>query len=474
MKNLLLFVCLFSLSVKAQTVALQSFATGFTSAVDIAHAPNDPRLFVVQQGGIIKVVNSTGTVNATPFLTLTTATIATGGERGLLGLAFHPNYATNGYFYVNYTRAGNGDTVIARYTVSASDPNVADPTSAVILMVIDQPDSNHNGGTIKFGSDGYLYIGMGDGGGAGDTDGYAQNMSLTHPDVVSNPSRIYLGKMLRIDVNSPGGVLNYGIPSTNPFASEAGKQEIWANGLRNPWKFSFNRTNGDLWIADVGQSAAEEINRIASPLPNTGLNFGWRCFEGNAVYSTTIQPCPTYASTVPPVTQYGHGSSRCSITGGYAYTGSTYPSFANKYFFADYCTAEIGYITGASGPITWALNPAGTLTTFGEDMNGELYCAISGVVYKIIDSSMSVSDFEKNGFSMFPNPAKDMVSIKNAPNVALSKIELFDITGKLLMTELTEAAPENSFDISALAKGMYVVAIETQSGNKYQSKLIVE
>lgn len=474
MKKLLLLIGFLTVSANAQTVALQSFATGFTSAVDIQHAPNDSRLFVVQQGGIIKVVSATGVVNPTPFLTLTTATIVSGNERGLLGLAFHPNYATNGYFYVNYTRAGDGDTVIARYTVSSSDPNVADPTSAVILMTIDQPAPNHNGGTIKFGSDGFLYIGMGDGGGAGDTDGYAQNLSLTHPEVATNPSRIHLGKMLRIDVDSPGGVLNYGIPPTNPYASEAGKREIWAYGLRNPWKFSFNRLNGDLWIADVGQDAIEEVNKIASPLSNAGLNFGWRCYEGNAVYSTTIGTCPTYASTVAPVTQYTHASGRRSITGGYAYTGSTYPNFANKYFFADYSTAEIAYITGTNSAITWALNPAGTLTTFGEDSSGELYCAISGVVYKIIDSSMSVSDFEKNGFSMFPNPAKEMVSIKSTTNVALSKIELFDITGKLLMTELTEAAPENSFDISALAKGMYVVAIETQSGNKYQSKLIVD
>lgn len=473
MKKTLLFILLCAFTVNAQTVALQSFATGFSSAVEITHAPNDPRLFVVEQGGIIKVVSSTGTVNATPFLSLPSTLIASGGERGLLGLVFHPNYATNGYFYVNYTRAGDGDTVIARYTVS-SNPDVADASSAVVLMTIDQPASNHNGGTIKFGPDGFLYIGMGDGGGAGDTSGYAQNLSLTHSQIATNPSRIYLGKMLRIDVNSTSGSLNYSIPSTNPYATETGKGEIWAYGLRNPWKFSFNKANGDLWIADVGQSVAEEINKIPNPLPNTGLNFGWRCFEGNTVYSTTIQPCPVYASTVPPVTQYGHGSSRCSITGGYAYTGSTYPNFANKYFFADYCTAEIGYITGTNSTITWALNPTGTLTTFGEDRNGELYCAISGTVYKIIDSSLSISEFEKNGFLMYPNPAKDKVFIRSMNDLALSKVQLYDISGKLLLTQMAEVSAEHNFDISTLAKGMYLVSIETQSGSRYQSKLAVE
>ncbi|MGC4040692.1 MAG: PQQ-dependent sugar dehydrogenase [Flavobacterium sp.] len=459
MKKILLLLSLFTLMANAQTVALQSFATGFSSAVEITHAPNDSRLFVVQQGGIIKVVSAAGVVNATPFLTLTTTTIATGGERGLLGLAFHPNYASNGYFYVNYTRASDGATVIARYTVS-SNPDIADASSGTVLMTIAQPFSNHNGGTIKFGPDGYLYIGMGDGGDAGDPGDRAQNINVN------------LGKMLRIDVNSGSP---YSSPSTNPyFGATAGNDEIWAIGLRNPWKFSFNRLTGDLWIADVGQGVAEEINMIASPLPNTGLNFGWRCYEGDLTYDVSSGNCPPYSSTVPRITQYGHSLSRCSVTGGYFYTGSTYPNFANKYFFADYCTAEIAYISGTNATITWALNPAGSLTTFGEDMNGELYCAISGVVYKIIDSSMSISDFEKNGFTMYPNPAKDKVFIKSATNVELSKIELFDITGKLLLTELAQTAAENNFSISSLAKGMYVVAIETQTGNKYQSKLIVD
>ena len=330
-KILLLSACLFSLVNYAQTITPVSFGTGFSAALAIEHPANDSRLFVVQQGGLIRILNTNGTVNATPFLNLTSLTTGS-GERGLLGLAFHPNYASNGLFFVNYTNL-SGNTVIARYGVSA-DPNVAN-TTGTILMTINQPASNHNGGSLRFGPDGYLYIGMGDGGGAGDTSGYAQNLDTAYPAISGNPSRIYLGKMLRIDVNTIAGALNYGFPPTNPYVTQAGKEEIWAYGLRNPFKFSFNRTNGDLWIADVGQGNIEEIDKVTNPL-TTGLNFGWRCYEGNAVYSTTIGTCPAYASTVAPNAQYTHTAGRCSITGGYYYTGSTYPNFQNKYFFADY------------------------------------------------------------------------------------------------------------------------------------------
>ncbi|UPT71799.1 MAG: PQQ-dependent sugar dehydrogenase [Flavobacterium sp. JAD_PAG50586_2] len=458
MKKLLLFISFIAFSANSQTVSLQSFATGFSSPVEIAHPVGDARLFVVQQGGIIKILNPSGVVNATPFLTLTSATVLSGGERGLLGLAFHPNYATNGFFYVNYTRAGDGATVIARYSVSAN-PDIADATSAMVLLTIAQPAINHNGGTIKFGPDGFLYIGMGDGGFGGDPDNRAQNINDN------------LGKMLRIDVDSASP---YGIPSTNPYVGVAGNDEIWAIGLRNPWKFSFNRLNGDLWIADVGQSAAEEINKIASPLPNTALNFGWRCFEGSLTYDTSAGDCPGFASTVAPVTQYGHGSGRCSITGGYFYTGTMYPNFANKYFFADYCTAEIGYLSGTSSTITWALNPAGSITTFGEDMNGELYAIVSGTIYKTIDSSLGMNDFNKAGLSFYPNPAKTEIFIKNETETAVSNVKIFDLAGKLILTKSVANEATPSIVIGALSSGLYLISIEDLTGNQYKSKLIVE
>ena len=462
MKNyLLLTISFFCFSISAQTIALQSFATGFNAPTEITHPVNDTRLFVVQQAGIIKILNSNGTVNATPFLTLTTSTISTSGnERGLLGLTFHPNYATNGYFYVNYTRAGDAATVVARYSVSAN-PNVADPASGTVILTVAQPFSNHNGGSIKFGPDGYLYIGMGDGGSAGDPGNRAQNINEN------------LGKILRIDVNSASP---YGIPPTNPYVGIAGNDEIWSIGMRNPWKYSFNRLNGDLWVADVGQNIVEEIDHITSPLP-VGLNFGWRCYEGNATYDTSSGTCPAYSSTVVPFATYTHAATNgCSITGGYFYTGSTYPNFVNKYFFADYCNNQIGTVN-TSGVITWTTPlTGGAFTTFGEDINGELYIASAGngVVYKIIDSSLAVNNFNKNGLSFYPNPAKTEIFIKNSPETTVSKVKIFDVTGKLILSETIENTDNPSVTIAALTSGLYLIAVEDSNGNQYQSKLIVE
>jgi glucose/arabinose dehydrogenase len=469
MKKLLLFsATLFSLLSAAQTLSLQSFATGFSSAVEIAHPANDSRLFIVQQGGLIRVLNSNGTVNATPFLNLSTL-ISTGSERGLLGLAFHPNYATNGLFFVNYTNT-SGNTVIARYSVSAN-PNIAN-TAGTILMTINQPYSNHNGGSIKFGPDGYLYIGMGDGGSGGDPQGYSQNLDLANTNVAANPSRIYLGKMLRIDVDTTSGSLNYGIPPTNPYVGQTGKEEIWARGVRNPWKFSFNRLNGDLWIADVGQNEVEEINKVASPLPNTGLNFGWRCYEGNVAYNTS--GCAAMSTMTMPIAQYTHSATGgCSVTGGYVYTGSLYPNLQNKYVFADYCTGELGII-GSSGTISWNFNFTGTVPSFGEDKDGELYLSSGSVIYKIVDTSLINSEFEKAGFTMAPNPAKNTFTIKSNAEITASAIELYDLSGKLLLNKKGEINQENTISIENLSRGMYLVSVIATNGNKYTSKLVVE
>lgn len=458
MKKILpLVLGLLTITSFAQTIGLQSFATGFSAPVEIAHPNNDARLFVVQQAGLIRIVNANGTVNATPFLSLGTNVILSGGERGLLGLAFHPNYATNGFFYVNYTRAGDGATVIARYSVS-SDPNIADASSGTVLLTVAQPFSNHNGGSIKFGSDGYLYIGMGDGGSGGDPGNRAQNINEN------------LGKMLRLDVDSASP---YGIPPTNPYVGVAGNDEIWAIGLRNPWKFSFNRLNGDLWIADVGQNAIEEVNKTAFPLPNTALNYGWRCYEGNVVYDNS-GGCPTYANTVAPISVYTHGSTgRCSITGGYFYTGATYPNFANKYFFADYCTGEIGWIDSV-GNITWGFNATGVITTFGEDKDGELYVANGGTIYKMIDTSLATDDFSQNGLSLYPNPAKDTFFLKNSASLPLDSLQIIDLTGKVIHTQKLTETEINSINSTGIAKGIYIVTLTNQTGKLFQSKLAVE
>ena len=458
MKKVLLTILAFTSTLAfSQTIAIQSFATGFSGAVEIVHA-NDSRLFVVQQGGLIRILNADGTKNTTPFLNLSSL-VSTGGERGLLGLAFHPDYATNGYFFVNYTNT-SGNTVIARYSVNSGNPDIANITGT-ILMTISQPYTNHNGGSIKFGADGYLYIGMGDGGSGGDPGNRAQNINEN------------LGKMLRIDVNSTISPF-YTSPATNPYVGVAGNDEIWAIGLRNPWKFSFNRLNGDLWIADVGQGAIEEINKIVNPLPNTGINFGWRCYEGNSTYNTS--GCAPSSTMTFPFAQYARSGGACSVTGGYFYTGSTYPNFQNKYFFTDYCDDKIRMVNSA-GVITTTTSFSGNnFVTFGEDMNGELYIAgiSSGTIYKIIDSSLSSSDFENNGFSLYPNPAKESFTIKSSTSNLATKIDVIDLTGKLLFTKELSSIPENTIATTALSKGIYLISVETTNGTNYTTKLIVE
>ncbi|WP_447635676.1 PQQ-dependent sugar dehydrogenase [Flavobacterium microcysteis] len=450
--TLQLLVLLFSTFAFSQTIGIVPFATGFNNPIEIAHA-GDSRLFVVEQSGVIKILNSNGTTNATPFLNITSI-ISCCGERGLLGLAFHPNYATNGFFYVNYTNTA-GNTVIARYSVS-SNPDVAN-TTGTILMTVNQPFSNHNGGTIKFGPDGYLYIGMGDGGSGGDPGNRAQNINEL------------LGKMLRIDVNSGSP---YGIPPTNPYAgATAGADEIWAIGLRNPWKFSFNRLNGDLWIADVGQDQIEEINKVSST--TAGLNYGWRCYEGNAAYNTT--GCAAMSTMTFPVAQYTHASTGgCSITGGYVYTGSTYPAMQNKYFFADYCVNRIGMVD-TSGTITYSANFSGSnlFTSFGENSSGELFVTGTSqdVIYRVIDTALGNDDFTKNGFSMYPNPADSELFLSNSNGTVLQKISIVDLSGKLLIDQGLENTPINTINIGSLQTGIYVVTVEDTSGNTFTSKL---
>lgn len=433
----------------AQTIALETFASGFTNPVDIAHA-GDERLFIVEQEGLIKILNADGTTNGTPFLDVSSL-ISTGGERGLLGLAFHPEYETNGYFYVNYTDT-DGNTVIARYTRNTEDENVADATTAQTLLGIDQPFSNHNGGCLRFGPDGYLYIAMGDGGDAGDPFNNSQNINSL------------LGKMLRIDVD---GTAPYSIPEGNPYVGIDGADEIWAVGLRNPWKFSFNRNNGDLWIADVGQNEIEEIDKTAGDV--AGANYGWRCFEGSETYNS--EGCSLVEMYLPPFAEYTHNDTGgCSITGGYLYTGSTYTAFTGKYFFADYCSNDIG-MASADGTLTWAEGFSGNFSTFGEDIDGELYIAgkNNGTVYKITDSSAGLASVNTAFYSLYPNPAKNSFTVNlNTGNASLA---LYDLGGKIL-AEQALSANENTIDTQALQPGIYFVQISHNAGSSLQ-KLVI-
>lgn len=456
MKTIFTFLfSLFALSSYCQTIAIQTFASGFSSPIALEHPPGDTRMFVVQQGGAIRIVNPNGTINPNNFLTLTTSTIITGSERGLLGLAFHPNYATNGYFYVNYTRAGDGATVIARYQVSAN-PDLADATSGTVLLTVAQPYSNHNGGTIRFGTDGYLYIGMGDGGLGGDPENRSQN-------ILEN-----LGKILRIDVDSASP---YGIPPTNPYVGIAGNDEIWAVGVRNPWKFSFDMQTNDLWLADVGQDNYEEVNYVAAPVPTT-LNFGWDCYEATHVYTAG---CAVGTTTYTfPITEYTH-SVGCSITGGYVYRGSTYPNFAGKFFFGDYCTNKIGMVDTA-GNVTWSSTGfSGTgITTFGQDINGEIYVAGNGtgIISKVKDSSLGLASFGNTPLQLFPNPASSEFYIKSSGLSYPASVNIYDITGKLLLNQ-NIIEETHAVATSTLPSGLYMVSVKDNAGVTSTSKLSI-
>jgi hypothetical protein len=332
------------------------------------------RVFIVEQGGAVKILKW-GTLLGTPFINLQ-AKVTCCGERGLLGLAFHPQYAANGRFFVNYTDAA-GNTVVSEYRVSAN-PDVADSTSESILLQITQPFANHNGGHIAFGPDNYLYIASGDGGSGGDPFGNGQSLTTL------------LGKMLRIDVDSG---TPYAIPPTNPFAGSAtARQEIWAFGLRNPWRNSFDRVTGDLYIADVGQSAFEEVNY--QPVGVGGLNYGWNIVEGDAHCYNPPSGCDQTGLT-QPVLDYNHGQG-CSVTGGYVYRGCAMPDLRGTYFYGDFCTAFIRTFEIAGGVATnlqdrtAELAPGGGLainqiSSFGEDARGELYiCDLGGEVFKIV------------------------------------------------------------------------------------------
>ena len=352
------------------SVRLVQVATGLDFPLFLTAPPGDnARLFIVEKTGKIRIVKS-GSVLSTPFLDLS-ARVSDADEQGLLGLAFHPQYAVNGRFVVDYTDP-NGDTHVSAFRVSAN-PDVADPASEQVLLAIDQPFDNHNGGMVVFGPDGKLYIGMGDGGSAGDPQGNGQNKG------------VLLGKILRVDV-SGAGVLS--VPADNPFVGQAGaRPEIWSYGLRNPWRFSFDRAQGDLYIADVGQNAREEVDVATGAAQfGKGLNFGWNVMEGVACYSPS-SGCPRSGLTLP-VLDYDH-SNGCSITGGYVYRGSAAPGLRGLYFYSDYCSGWVRSFrlqgTTAADQRDWpALRPGGQVTSFGEDAQGELYIMIqSGKVFRI-------------------------------------------------------------------------------------------
>ena len=345
-----------------------SFAPSLKSPVFLTHARDQSgRLFIVEQPGIIRILEK-GKLLEAPFLDIKERVLF-GGEQGLLGLAFHPEYRLNGRFFVNYTRKDDGATVIAEYHRSEQVDRAG--REERVLLLIPQPYPNHNGGMIAFGPDGYLYIGMGDGGSGGDPQNRAQNKDEL------------LGKLLRIDVNN---LVPYGIPTDNPFLKSKESHEVFAIGLRNPWRFSFDRETGDLWLADVGQNRWEEVNVVRK-----GGNYGWHVMEGFHCFNLQ-EPCGKEKFT-SPVLEYDHQGGRCSIIGGYVYRGRAIPALVGVYIYGDYCSGEVLAVRtaeggGLGGEPYLLLRTKVHISSFGEDDRGELYVLDhEGAVYQLVPGS---------------------------------------------------------------------------------------
>ncbi len=365
-------------------LALRTVSTGWDEPILVTNAGDGSgRMFVVEQTGRVRVL--AGGPSGSPFLDIGSR-ITFGGEQGLLGLAFHPSFATNGKLFVDYTRAGDGATVIDEYRVTTNPNDVDETATRRQILAIAQPYPNHNGGGIAFGPDGFLYIGMGDGGSGGDPQDRAQNVNS------------FLGKMLRIDVNGTSAGKAYRVPPSNPFVGRTGLDEIWAYGLRNPWRWSFDRITGDLWIGDVGQARYEEIDRsTATSGRGRGVNYGWDDMEGNHCFEP-LSGCLTAGRTLPLV-EYSHagsGGGNCAVTGGYVYRGQRYTLLRGGYLFADYCSGRIWIVSAtATRPATprLLLDTSALISSFGQSQAGELSVVDlgpsrhAGTISRIVETS---------------------------------------------------------------------------------------
>jgi glucose/arabinose dehydrogenase len=455
----------------------------FTRPVDLQHSNDGSnRLFVVEQAGIIKVFQNENQVNsATTFLDIQNLVDDTSNEEGLLGLAFHPDYDLTGYFYLNYTASQPNRTVISRFSVSSTNPNIADPGSEVVFLEFAQPNSNHNGGQLAFGpSDGYLYIATGDGGSYGDPECHAQNLSSL------------LGKLLRIDVDQPSGNLEYSIPPDNPFASNTMgyAQEIFAYGLRNPWRFSFDPVTGWIWTGDVGQGLWEEIDLVTS-----GGNYGWSMYEGFHCYNSPwpcTPPCDSTGLTIP-VWEYSH-SEGLSITGGYVYRGNQVPELHGKYIYADYVSGKVWALTHNNTGQTinsLLINSSLNIASFGVDQDNELYiCSFDGKIYRFQPTITPVTGDQPpspSGFRLeqnFPNPFNNETVIPIFLSQAgFVQIHIYDIQGKRVQTLVDQNLSSGSHEIRwnsvnnthhELSSGLYLYqfVVDSQVIDKKQMLLL--
>jgi len=507
------------------TIALENFATGLSSPVDIAHC-GDERLFVVEQAGRIRIVDPNGVVRPTPFLDIIARVNDGGGEQGLLGLAFDPDYANNGRFYVNYTAgSGNGSTRISRFVVT-DNPDVGDPDSEEILYTVTQPASNHNGGDLDFGPDGYLYVALGDGGSGNDPWNNGQ-------DLVASA----LGDMIRIDVSGESG---YTVPATNPWVNVGNDTlpEIWASGLRNPFRFGFDALTGDLWIGDVGQGQREEVNFWPAG-DDSGPNFGWRCREGAIATPGIGGSCPPASAFVEPVTDHTHGDGWCSVIGGRVYRGSEFPRLSGRYIYTDYCSTPYfslhsngmgGWIreqvrsgNGGFGTACIAENsalelfvanvsngtikrivdqcpmPAPTLVANGAELTSSVAdsyawfvdgvqiqgantqtitaqvagdynvvgtygasCNLSSDTVQVIGTGIDTKGID--GLQLRPMPVHDRLMLTGVP-ADVKSLEVVDLTGRVVLTKSWNQGTQGSVDLSRLETAHYVLRFLSSDGS---------
>jgi glucose/arabinose dehydrogenase len=460
-KHLYIIIAIFiaGTNIKAQLTLQNAFPNlSFIDPVFLTNAGDGTdRIFVVEQNGIIKVFpNSQGVLSAKVFLNISDR-IITGGERGLLGLAFHPDYANNGYFYVNYTYAlnGNDSTRIARYQVT-NNPDSADKNSEFQILAFDQPYGNHNGGWIGFGpNDGYLYIATGDGGSSNDPHNNGQRINTL------------LGKILCIDIDAGAP---YAIPLSNPFTDSTNaeiRKEIYAWGLRNPWRCSFDPVTGWLIAGDVGQGSWEEIDLIEN-----GKNYGWRCYEGNHEFNMSNCNYPEY---IFPIWEYSHGA-ECSITGGYVYRGINVPELEGNYIYGDYCSRKVWSLEydGINPPNNQLLLTApGALTSFGVDQNNELYLTSSNDNIYSFTPTVTSSDNETklNDYRLeqnYPNPFNPSTIIRyNLPEDSEVTVKIYDALGNEVDTITTgfqqKGFYQRTWNAENLASGVYLVKMNAKS-----------
>lgn len=441
------------------------FASGLTLPVGMAHAGDD-RLFVLERRGVIQILDSTGTLLPTPYLDISSKVLSSSTEQGLLGLAFHPNYASNGLFYINYIlNEGGKKTRVSEYKLSSTDENQADVGSERILLEVSQPFDNHNGGDLHFGPDGYLYISLGDGGSAGDPDDHAQNgLDL-------------LGKILRIDIDNGSP---YEIPYDNPFiGSSTVLDEIWSLGWRNPWRFSFDRMTGDMWVGDVGQGKVEEVSRELAG-SNGGLNYGWRCLEGNQIYNSN--GCGIVSDYEPPVFAYVQGNNTGeSVTGGYVYRGEKLTSLQGHYVFGDYESGSFWtVIENGTGnwDATWQGKLLGTrqCSAFGENSDGELFVAAYGTgnIYQIsLDTTPIDPEATGGALLMFPHPLKTHINIEFPnPSAFPYVLTLTDMQGRKVREISSITASEYVLSREHLIPGVYL--LELRGKEVFKGKILVD